>query len=388
MTIKKWFFLTLILCGTASAAPSHNQTFATWLTKEMAEKHVPGVSIAVIKNYEIEWAKGFGVANKKSREPVTPHILFQAGSISKSVTAMAALKAVQDNELTLNKNINEALNSWKVPDSRYTDKEKVTLSRLLSHTAGINVPGFTGYAQGQKKATLIEVLSGAEPANSKAISVVEVPGSRFKYSGGGYTIVQQVLIDVYEKPFVQVMQQLIFNPLRMSNSTFEQPLPAGLRKKIAMPYRPNGAPVAGGPHVYPEQAAAGLWTTPTDLAKFVISIQKSLKGDTGEVLNQHFAELLAAKPIVKGNQGDMGLGLIVNLNKHGKMDSHGKYFAATGENHGYTSFLIGNTKGGNGLIIMINMSTDRNTGKHKKAQPNWTFISAVVKKIAQTDNWS
>lgn len=387
MTIKKWLFLTLILCGTVSAAPSHNQPFATWLAKEMAEKHVPGVSIAVIKNYEIEWAKGFGVANKKSKESVTPNILFQAGSISKSVTAMAALKAVQDGKLTLNKNINEALNSWKIPDNRYTDKEKVTLSRLLSHTAGINVPGFNGYAQGQKKATLIEVLSGAEPANSKAICVTEEPGTHFKYSGGGYTIVQQVLIDVYEKPFVQVMQQLVFNPLRMSNSTFEQPLSTGLKKKIAMPYRPNGTPVAGGPHVYPEQAAAGLWTTPTDLAKFVISIQKSLKDDSGEVLNQHFAELLAVKPIVKGSQGDMSLGFTVNLNKYGKTASHGNYFVATGENHGYTSFLIGSAKGGHGLIIMTNMSTDRNIKKHKKTQPNWALISAVVKKIAQTDNW-
>lgn len=388
MRIKKWLFSTLILCSTVSAAPLHNQPFATWLAKEMAEKHVPGVSIAVIKNYEVEWAKGFGIANKKSRELVTPNILFQAASLSKPVTAMAALKAVQDGELTLNKNINEALNSWKVPDNQYTDKEKVTLSRLLSHTAGINVPGFTGYAQGEKKATLIEALNGAEPANSKAIRVSEEPGSHFKYSGGGYTIVQQVLIDVYEKPFVQVMQQLVLNPLRMSNSTFEQPLPTGLKKKIAMPYRPNGTSVVGGPHVHPEQAAAGLWTTPTDLAKFVISIQKSLRGDSGEVLNQHFAQLLAVTPVVKGTQGDMALGLIVNLNKYGKAVSHGNYFGATGENQGYSSFLIGSAKSGNGLIIMTNMSVDRNPSKHKKAQPNWALISAVVKKIAQADNWN
>lgn len=388
MKIKKWLFFTILLCSSATVTALPKQNFAAWITHEMQHKHVPGASIAVIKNYRIEWAKGFGIADKKTKEPVMPNILFQAGSISKPITAMAALKLVQNGKLKFDENINSALTSWKVPDNLYTNKEKVTLRRLLSHTAGINVPGFLGYAKDEKAATLIETLNGAKPANSAAIRVVEQPGKRFKYSGGGYMIVQQTLMDIEQQPFTQVMDQLVLNPLSMSHSTFLQPLPPRLMKHIAIPYWTNRGPVPGGPRTYPEQAAAGLWTTPTDLAKFVISIQKSLKGDSGQILTRHSAELMAVNTAATTLNHSIGLGFNVHANKYGKPAAKGVYFTAMGQNEGYSSLLIGSIKGGNGLIIMINASPDHRVAANKKNQRNREFISAVIKKIVNAEGWS
>lgn len=386
MKIKKWLFFAVILSNSAIAAPLPKQNFTTWIAHEMERHHVPGVSIAVINNYEIEWAKGFGIANKKTKEPVTPNILFQAGSISKSVTAMAALKLVQDDRLMLDKNINNALISWKVPDNAYTNKEKVTLRRLLSHTAGINVSGFMGYAKGQKPATLIEILNGAQPANSEAIRAIEQPGKRFNYSGGGYTIVQQTLMDVEEQPFADLMDRLVLKPLDMTRSTFQQPLSNRLLHRIAIPYWLNGKPVPGGPHTYVEQAAAGLWTTPADLARFIISIQKSLRGDSGQILTKHSAELMIATSAAPRINSHMGLGFAIKVNKYGKPGSHGTYFSAVGQNQGYSSTLIGSIKDGNGLVIMINASSDPHAHTTStKNRHNLALISAVIKRIA--GNW-
>jgi len=388
MNIKKWFFSIIVLCSSTAYASLPSQNFTAWLTRQMAQKHVPGVSIAMIKNYQIEWAKGFGIADKKTKEPVTPNVLFQAASISKPVTAMAALELVQDEKLALDENINSALTSWKVPDNSHTSKEKVTLRRLLSHTAGINIPGFIGYAKGEKPATLIEILNGAEPANSEAIRVVEQPGKRFKYSGGGYTIVQQTLMDIKQQPFSHLMDQLVLNPLNMSRSTFQQPLPPRLLKSIATPYWINGKPVPGGPVTYPEQAAAGLWTTPTDLAKFVISMQKSLKGDSNQILNKQFADLMAITPAANAENNHMGLGLGVSVNKYGKPAAHGSYFIAMGQNEGYSNVLISNIKDGNGLVIMTNASPENRIASNKKMERNWELIFAIIKKIANAENWS
>ncbi len=386
VTMKKWFILGLFFLATNVYANQlfnpPDKSFVTWLEKGMQENHIPGVSIVVVQNYQIKWAQGFGMADIKNHKPITPHVLFQAASISKPVTAMAALRAVEEGKLSLDQNINTALTSWKIPDNAFTKNKKITLRGLLSHSAGINVPGFVGYASEEKIPTLVEVLNGLPPANSEAIRVTYPIGKKFEYSGGGYTMVQQTLIDRYHKSFPEVMNQLVLNPLQMTSSTFQQPLPAKFTH-IALPYRPDGKLLLGGPHTYTALAAAGLWTTPTDLAKYVISIQKSLQGKKGQVLSQSYAELLAVNTQSRAPNTNMALGLVVNLDKEGKPVKHGTYFSHLGQNEGYRNLLIANAKNGNSIIIMTNMSPPEGAPPDQ----GWKFISAIEMKLAKINQW-
>jgi len=377
--IKTITILVLLFLTPNTYAGQPDPSFVTWLKRGMKKYHIPGVSIAVVRNYQIDWAQGFGMADIKNNTPVTPDVLFQAGSISKPVTAMAALNAVEEGKLSLDQNINDVLVSWKVPGNN-----QVTLRSLLSHSAGVNMPGFRGYANGAKTPSLIEVLNGVYPATSDAIRVTHPLNAQqktFAYSGGGYTIIQQVLVDLY-KPFPETMQQLVLTPLQMTNSTFQQPLPAQFTH-FAVPYRPDGRPVTGGPHTYVEEAAAGLWSTPSDLAKYVVSIQKSLQGEKNQLLSKKYAELLAAAPDSQAPSIKMGLGMIVKLNKEGEPAEQGMYFAHRGQNEGYRNLLIANTKNGDSIIVMTNMSPS----EHEPEGQGWNFIFAIEKKLARANKW-
>src|SRR6185295_16912658 len=157
-----------------------------WTVQERLKRYkIPGVSVAVINNYKVEWAKAYGVKDSDTNEPVTTETLFQAGSISKSVNAMVALKKVEQGKISLDENINAKLTSWKLPDNEFTAKHKVTLANLLSHTGGLTVHGFPGYAPGEALPTLPQILDGAPPANTPAVRVNMEPGTKFRYSGGG-----------------------------------------------------------------------------------------------------------------------------------------------------------------------------------------------------------
>lgn len=243
------------------------------LADRMAAYHVPGVSIAVIHEGAIEWAKGFGVV-EAGGDPVTTETLFQAGSISKPVAAMAALHLVEQGKLSLDADVNQALTSWTIPPSAAAPGAVVTLRELLSHAAGLTVHGFPGYAAGAAVPTLVQILDGVTPANTAPIRLEAVPGSRWKYSGGGYMVMQQLLLDVSQQPFPELLRDTVLAPIGMTHSTYEQPLPVELRVQAATPYKADGAPIEGGFHTYPEMAAAGLWTTPTDLARCAIEVQR------------------------------------------------------------------------------------------------------------------
>jgi CubicO group peptidase (beta-lactamase class C family) len=260
----------------------------TKLRDRMSALHVPGVSIAVIHDGQIDWARGFGVT-KSDGPPVTPNTLFQAASISKPVTAMAVLHLAESGKLDLDADVNQYLKSWKIPASSFMEQSGVTLQKLPSHTAGMTVHGFAGYASDEPVPNLVQVLNGRKPANSASILVDAVPGTKWRYSGGGYVVIQQVMEDVTGAPFAKLMQDVVLRPVGMAQSTYEQPLPQGRLANAAMPYSHDGQGIKGGPHVYPEMAAAGLWTTPSDLARYAIDIQKSLAGEPKHVLSTEMA---------------------------------------------------------------------------------------------------
>jgi CubicO group peptidase (beta-lactamase class C family) len=312
------------------------------LEARMAALKVPGVSLAYIHDGKIAWARGVGVA-KLGGPAVTPQTLFQAGSISKPVATMAVLRLVQSGKLDLDADVNRYLKSWKVPESSFTQTQKVTLRRLLTHTAGITVHGFPGYAADAAVPALVQVLSGERPANSPPILVDTIPGTAWRYSGGGFVITQQLLHDVTDKPFSDLMQDTVLRPVGMIHSTYQQPLPQSQLADAATPYERNGIPVAGGAHTYPEASAAGLWTTPSDLAQYAIEVQNALAGKSRTILSQSMARQM----VKDGGLGHWGLGLEV-----GGGPDH-PYFTHGGSDAGFQSELVAFDQG-DGLVIMTN----------------------------------
>jgi CubicO group peptidase (beta-lactamase class C family) len=311
----------------------------TKLADRMAALHVPGVSIAVIHDGKIEWARGFGVTSIGG-SPVTPATLFQAASISKPVAALAVLRLVQLGKLSLDTDVNQYLKTWKLPANDFTGRTKVTIRELLTHTAGLTVHGFAGYASGAPLPTLVQVLNGEKPANSDPIRVDTEPGTIWRYSGGGYVVAQQLLQDVTGEPFPKLMRDTVLEPIGMTRSTYEQPLPKNRVSEVATPYRPDGQPVPGGPHVYPEMAPAGLWTTPSDLARYAIEVQKSLAGNSNRVLSAAIVRQMLTPGL-----NHQGLGPQV-----GGSEKH-PYFTHGGSNEGYKCNLMAYNDG-DGVVIM------------------------------------
>ncbi len=305
---------------------------------------VPGVSIAVINDGAIEWARGYGVARAGDPAAVTTDTLFQAASISKPVAAVAALTLVDAGKLALDADVNAKLTSWKLPAANVVGDERATLRRLLSHTAGVTVHGFRGYAVGEPRPTLLQVLNGAPPANSAPIRVDLTPGTKWRYAGGGYCVVQQLVFDVTGEAFPAFMRARVLGPAGMGASTYEQPLPAALAGHAAAGHRADGKLVPGDAHVYPEMAAAGLWTTPSDLARFALAVQHALEGHDG-LLTRATAEEILKTP-VPGS--DYGLGLGVKNAGEKLQLSHG------GANEGFRCVLVAYPFAGRGAVVMTN----------------------------------
>lgn len=338
---------------------------AAWTIQErMKHYKVPGVSIAIIRDFKIESAKAYGVKDIETNEPVSTETLFQAGSISKPVAAMVALKKVEQGKIALDENINNKLTSWKLPDNEFTAKKKVTLAHLMSHTGGLTVHGFPGYAPGEKIPTLPEVLDGGAPANTPAVRVDFEPGAKYRYSGGGVTIEQLAITDIEKKPYPQIAKETVLEPLNMTSSTYNQPLPDETRKKAASGYRPNGKEVEGKIHIYPEMAAAGLWTTPTDLAKFAIEVQLSLAGKSNKVLTKE----MTAKMVTPFFEDFVGLGFFIE--RHGAAT----YFGHGGADEGFRAQLLVNRDKGYGAAVMVNSD-------------NGEIINEILRSIAQEYQW-
>ncbi|HEV8037315.1 MAG TPA: serine hydrolase domain-containing protein [Bryobacteraceae bacterium] len=323
----------------AKGAPIPKWTIAD----RMTHYNVVGVSVAVIDNYAIHWAKGYGTLAKDNHRPVTTETLFQAGSISKPVAATAALHLVEAGKLSLDEDVNRKLKSWQVPENEFTRDQKVTLRRILSHSAGLTVHGFPGYAVDETPPSLVDILDGKKPANTAPIRVDLVPGSTERYSGGGYTIMQLLLTDVTGMPFPPLLKNTVLEKIGMQHSTYQQPLPPDWAKDAASGYRSNGDPVAGKWHVYPEMAAAGLWTTASDLAQFAIEIQKSREGRSNRVLSREMTNQMLTRQI-----DGAGLGLMLGGTDQAPRFSHG------GADDGFQAFLIGTLDSGKGAIVMAN----------------------------------
>ncbi|MGU9938553.1 serine hydrolase domain-containing protein [Empedobacter brevis] len=258
------------------------------LKERMNFYEVNAVSIAVVKDYKIEWIKAYGLADVSEKRPTTTETLFQAASISKSFNSLGILKLVEAQKLNLDQDINTFLKTWKFSYDSISKGRKINIAQLLNHTAGLSVGGFGGYEKGQALPSITQILDGAKPANSNAVRSIFEPGLKFQYSGGGTTISQLILEDTTGEEYADYMLKNVLQPLGMKQSSFNQPPSANKKNLLATGY--NGkVEVVGKYHIYPEQAAAGLWTNPTDLAKYIIDTQLSLQGKSNKVLSKEMS---------------------------------------------------------------------------------------------------
>lgn len=330
-----------------------------WSLKErMAFYNANAVSIAVIKDYKLEWTKAYGFADVSEKRAATPQTLFQAASISKSINSLGILKLVQEGKLSLTDDINSYLKDWKFPYDSVSKGKKITIAQLLSHTAGLSIGGFGGYQIRKDLPTTIQTLDGLLPSNSGAVRSVFEPGLKFQYSGGGTTITQLILENVTGEKYEDYIGKNILTPLNMTESSFNQPPSERKTKLLATGYHGNGKKVEGKYHIYPEKAAAGLWTNPSDLAKYIIETQLSLLGNSNKIL---------AKELSEQRLND-NLGVFLN-------DLKGtKYFCHSGGNEGFVCYYEGSLEGGNGIVVMTN---GRNFG----------MVQEIVNSVASLNNW-
>ena len=366
--------------------------FKGWnILDRMKYYKVPGVSIAVIKDYKIDWAKGYGLADTSQKKPVTTETMFSAGSISKFLMAVTALKMVEDGQIDLEKPINNYLTSWKIAENDLTKKTPITLRMLLSHSAGTSQSSYFGFTPNQLLPTIVEVLSGAKISETRPVVVNSEPNKEFRYSGGGSMIAQLALMDVSKQSFSNLTQKILFDKLGMKNSTFEQPLPMKFKKQSSWAYS-SASWFKGMPYVYPQQAAAGLYTTPTDLAKIFIDIQNSYIGK-GKILSQSMTKkmLTSQQNVSDGSYKEqMGIGPFL-IQRTDNTDPNGVYFEFTGVNAGFLAYGMASITGGNGVIIMLNSGDDVNgLGKELRRAVakvyNWTnFLPEEIQPINLTD---
>jgi CubicO group peptidase (beta-lactamase class C family) len=324
-------------------APNHGGFDGDTMDQLLEHMHVPGVSVAVISDFKIDWAKAWGVTDVKTGAYVRTDTMFQAASISKAVAAMASLKAVQDGKFGLDQDINTILKSWKLPMGGFPGA--VTPRMLMSHTSGLGDGfGFPGYAPGAPRPTALQVLDGVAPSVLGPVRMERAPLTGYKYSGGGVTVQQVALTDTLGKPFATIMQETVLGPLRMANSTYVQPLPTDREIEAAHAHDARGKSLDAPWHVFPEQAAAGLWTTPSDLARFAIEVQRALQGRSDRVLAQRSAEAMAMPVGV----GPYAVGFLIE--KRGE----GWYFSHEGSNWGYRAVVLAHRVKGYGVAIMTN----------------------------------
>jgi CubicO group peptidase (beta-lactamase class C family) len=323
---------------------------------------VPGVSITIVEKGKIRWAKGYGMANTDTKTKVDINTIFQAGSISKPLAALSALKLVEEGALDLDTDVNTYLKDWQIPTNKFTAVEKVTLRRLLTHTAGMTVHGFPGYEQKDSFPTITQVLNGQ--GNTPKIFVDTIPNSIWRYSGGGYTLMEKIVEDTSKKTLDVYMAENFLTPLGMNNSTYEQPLSIKNHTNASAAYNSKGEIAEGYWNNYPEQAAVGLWTTPSDLAKYAIEVQQIVAGKENGVLSKKTIDQMLTK-----HKNNWGLGPSLQWKKDLLIFRHG------GKNRGFTNEFVSFANKGSAVIVMTNAD---NGGK---------LISEILRSISKKYNW-
>lgn len=356
-------------------SPGDNGLGELTIQELMDRFNVPGVSIAIIKDFEIHWAKGYGIADVETGAAVDPETMFQAASISKPVAAMAVLKAVQDGLFTLDDDINDILTSWTLDGEGFTRDRPVTPRSLTSHTSGLgDAFGFPGYDPTEAIPTAVQVLDGHTLSNVGPLFMEREPMTFYEYSGGGVTVMQQALTDARDRPLEDILSDDVLGPIGMTRSSYEQPLSAEHDRNAARAHGREGESRGAKWHVYPEMAAAGLWTTPSDLARFAIEVQKSAVGESNRVLSRATTQEMLSPVGV----GSYAVGFSVA--KVGE----GWYFSHGGSNWGFQCNLMAHKVKGYGFAIMTNAAQGgavlAELGRRIQAAYEWDSMAQPVQR--------
>lgn len=321
-----------------------NEDSPVWSIEErMAFHKVPALSIAVAIDGQLQWARAYGEIVQGSNRDVNTKTLFQAASLSKPVASVAALDLVAREKLALDQPVNEFLTSWQIPSSPFTEQTPVTLRHLLSHRAGTTIHGFRGYRPVEPIPTSIEIVQGMPPANTDAVVVNKLPGEGYRYSGGGFQIVQLLIEDITKEAFPDIVRDAVFEPLSLSRSNYAYPQPD---RNAAIGHRgENSTPIDGSGFIYPEFAAAGLWTTPTELVLLGCALSKDRTG----------AELLLprelATQLIPDSADEAGLGFGLNN------DGDGVAFVHNGHNPGFSARWVNYADGRASVAVLTNADT-------------------------------
>lgn len=340
--------------------------------------HIPGASFAVVSDGKIIWTKTYGYADIANKRPVNSDTLFQACSITKTLTSTEVMKVLAAYHISLDAPVNDYLKRWQIPSNSFTKQHPVTIRTLLNHTAAISNPYPNGgYSYKDILPTLTQLFLGEPPATNPPLTVTAVPGSKYNYCNGCYSILQMFLEDVTSESYPKLMHTQILQPANMYNSFFDNQLFIKSPDKVALPYDPLRQRFPKAPSASPIYATGLLWTTPTDLAKFIISIQQSLNNSHG-VLERSQAKAL----VTPSSTPTRGLGFFIS-DKNGDEHPNGKYFMHTGNNIGYLTLLIGSLDGKYGAVIMINISPEWNATDY----PQFEFIKECLKLIGHYYHW-
>ena len=334
------------------------------IEEQMKRYNVKGMSIAVIQDYKIAWAKAYGWADESEKRPMTTETLFEPGSISKSLNAVGILKLAQEGKLDLHADINQYLKSWKFPYDSLSKGKKITLAEILSHNAGLSVHGFPGHNRNGEIPSVFQVLDGKSPAVTPAVRSEFEPGLKFQYSGGGTTISQVILTDITGQSYDQWMYDNVLKPIGMTHSSYAYPNAADDLSKYSSAYYPDGSPVLNKFHLYPEQAAAGLWMTPSDLCNYIIDLQLAYKGGKSKVLTEEMVKL----HLTPYNNGPTAMGTFI-------LDIDGaRYFEHGAGNDGFCGQFYGSLDEGYGVVIFLNTE-------------DGSLLYEVISSVAKAYNW-
>ncbi|MBI1258178.1 MAG: serine hydrolase [Chloroflexi bacterium] len=348
-----------------TGVPDNQRMYA--LAERMAEYRVPGVSAAVFSGGKIEWAKGYGLRARGETGQIDSETIFQAASISKPLAALAILRLFEARGLDVDADVNQYLTSWKVPAVDGW-QPRLTLRQLLSHSAGTTVTGFFGYNFREPVPTLLQILDGLPPANSDPIRVNTLPGIQFRYSGGGTSIAQQMAMDLTGQPFPEFVREWALEPLGMTRSLFQHPLSPQHHDNAARGHYYTGALVEGNWHTYPELAAAGMWTTPSDVARFALALQAAYQGKPG-VISKQVADWMLTE-VIAAETYSLGMGLFLFQRDHSARFAHG------GDNVGYKNdFYAYYTGGDQGAVVMTN------------GDQGGTLLEEIFGSIARVYDW-
>jgi CubicO group peptidase (beta-lactamase class C family) len=321
-----------------------NAALPHWsLQQRMAQHHVPGVAIAVLRDGKLVHSAGYGIRQAGTHDAVNADTLFSVGSVSKVVTAATTLRLAADGKLALDQDINGYLRSWKVPASATVPAPQLTLRMLMSHTSGLGVHGFADYLPGEPLPTLLQTLDGIAPAKNKPVRLIHTPGERADYSGGGVMVEQQVLEDVTGQPLDAIARAQVFAPLGMQRSRYSEPQPG--TDNIAKAHDGDGTLTAlpRGWQSFPEQGASGLWTSANDLAAFVAALTASYRGQ-----GSFLPRAIATDMMTEVSPSWHGLGPRLDGTGQTRIFHHG------GSNDSYRAWIEGYLETGDGFVILTN----------------------------------